>query len=229
MTASAKHARPLARQITCAMVIAATLAAGAMAARTGATAAPAHRPTCDPHGAHVLAQNREVRVYSRKAERPADGIYACLRRNGRTVTIARPGRRALRGFAVAHITLAGTMVAYTSSTHGVDTGSTSIEVLDVADGRIVLRVPQAAGFVDACVIQFRRITDLLVTARASIAWISEKGSHCKTTTLQVYSAQVSGMPVLLDEGPTIASESLRLHDRAVSWEDGGRVGSAALA
>lgn len=70
----------------------------------------------------------------------------------------------------------------------------SIEVLDVARGRIVLTVPQAAGFVDECVIQFRRVSDLLVTARGSIVWISEKGSHCKTTTLQVYSEQVSGTP-----------------------------------
>jgi hypothetical protein len=151
-----------------------------------------------------------------------------LRRTGRTVTIARPARRALRGSAVEHITLAGVMVAYTSSTHGVDTGSTSIEVLDVADGHVVLKVPQAAGFVDPCVIQFHRITDLLVTVRGSIAWILEKGSHCKTTTLQLYSAQVSGTPVLLDEGPTIASESLRLHDGVVSWEGSGRVVSARL-
>lgn len=225
MTASfAKHTRPLAWQIGCALVLVATLALGI----ASAGAAPAHRATCDSRGALVLAQNREVRVYSRNAERPVDGIYACLRRTGRTITIARPGRRALRGFAVAHITLAGAIVAYTSSTHGVDTGSTSIEVLDVADGHVILTVPQAAGFVDACVIQFRRITDLLVTARGSIAWILEKGSDCKTTTLQLYSAQVSAAPALLDEGPTIASESLRLHEGAVSWEDNGRVVSARL-
>ncbi len=228
-TRSAKHTRLPAQQIACAVVLAATLVAGAIATRTGAAATPAHSPTCDPHGAHVLAQNRQARVYTRMAKRASEGIYACLRRTGRTVTIARPGRRALRGFAVEHITLAGAMVAYTSSTHGVDTGDTSIEVLNVAHGHVVLRVPQAAGFVNACVIQFRRITDLLVTARGSIAWILEKGSHCKTTTLQVYSAQVSGAPILLDEGPTIASESLRLHDRAVSWEDGGRIVSARLA
>ncbi len=229
MTASsAKHARPPTRQIACTVVLAATLVAGAMAARTGATAAPAHRSTCEPHSAHVLAQNRQVRVYSRKAKRASEGIYACLRRTARTTTIARPGQRALRGVAIEHITLAGTMVAYTSSTHGVDTGSTSIEVLDVADGHVVLSVPHAAGFVDACVIQFRRITDLLVTARGSIAWILEKGSRCKTTTLQLYSAQVSTAPSLLDEGPTIASESLRLREGAVSWEDGGRVVTARL-
>jgi hypothetical protein len=229
MTASsAKHARPPKWQIECALVLVATLALGIVATVASAGAAPAHHPNCDPQGARVLAQNREVRIYRRKAKHPADGIYACLRRTGRTVTIARPGQRALREFAVEHITLAGAMVAYTSSTHGVDTGSTSIEVLDVADGHVVLTVPQAAGFVDACVIQFRRITDLLVTARGSIAWISEKGTRCKTTTLQLYSAQVSTAPVLLDEGPTIASESLRLHDGAVSWEDSGRVASAQL-
>jgi hypothetical protein len=229
MTAnSAKHARPPAWQIECALVLVATLALGMVPTVASAGATPVHRPTCDLRSARVLAQNREVRVYSREAKRAPEGIYACLRRTGRTVTIARPGRRALRGFAVEHITLAGAMVAYTSSTHGVDTGSTSIEVLDVADGHVVLRVPQAAGFVDACVIQFRRITDLLVTARGSIAWILEKGTRCKTTTLQLYSAQVSAAPALLDEGPTIASESLRLHDGAVSWEDSGRVVSARL-
>jgi hypothetical protein len=225
---SAKHARPTTRQIACAILLAATLGIGVVAVRAGAAAAPAHRSTCHRQGARVLAQNREVRVYSRKAKRASEGIYACLRRTGRTVTIARPVRRALRGFAVEHITLAGAMVAFTSSTHGVDTGSTSIEVLDVADGHIVLTVPRAVGFVDSCFIQFRRLTALLVTARGSIAWILEKGSDCKTTTLQVYSARASGTPVLLDEGPTIASESLRVHGGAVSWEDGGRVLSAPL-
>ena len=127
-----------------------------------------------------------------------------------------------------HVTLAGAIVAYTDSTHGVDTGSTEIVVRNIASGRTLLIVPGAGSFIDACVIRFQEVTDLVVTRRGSIAWLVRKGAGCKTTAFAVYSAQASGAPALLEEGPAIVPGSLRLSHGAVSWENAGQRKSARL-
>jgi hypothetical protein len=149
-----------------------------------------------------------------------EGTYACLLRRGTTVTLAKPSR--YHQDSIHHVVLAGAIIAYTYSNHGVDTGSTGITAVDVASGRTLLTVPGAGGFVDGCFIGFREITDLVVTYRGSVAWIVRKGARCQTTTFEVYSAQVSGTPALLEEGPAIGSESLRLSHRTVSWENAGQ-------
>ena len=82
--------------------------------------------------------------------------------------------------------------------------------------------------VDACIIGFREVTDLVVTYRGSIAWIVRKGAQCKTTTFEVHSAQVSGTPALLEGGPAIGPGSLRLSHQTVSWENAGQRRSAHL-
>ncbi|MFI5009087.1 MAG: hypothetical protein ACHQDY_02300 [Solirubrobacterales bacterium] len=142
------------------------------------------------------------------------------------MTIAETGRR--RPASIDHIGLAGAIVAYTRSTHGVDTGSTDIVVVDVASGRTLLTVPGVGGFVDACFISFSQVTDLVVTHHGSVAWIVRKGTRCQTTTFEVHSAQVSGTPALLEEGPAISPGSLRFSHQTVSWENAGQRRSAHL-
>ncbi len=195
----------------------------------GAVAGPGRHPNCLPPHARTIAKDRDVRVYSLAGKTPTrGGTYACLLRRGTTVALAKPGR--YHPFAVDHITLAGAIIAYTYSTYGVDTGSTGIATVDVASGHTLLTVPGAGGFVDACFIGFREVTDLVVTYRGSVAWIVRKGAECKTTTFEVYSAQVSGTitPALLEEGPAIAPGSLRLSHQTVSWENAGQRRSAHL-
>ena len=163
-----------------------------------------------------------MRVYS-----IAGGTYACLLRRGTTVTLVKPaGRRPAR---IGHVTLAGALVAYTASTHGVDTGITDIVVVNVASGRTRLTVSRAGGFIDGCFIQFHEITDLVVTYRGSVAWLVRTGRGCKTTTFEVHGAQPSGATDLLEEGPDIAPGSLRLSSGIVSWENAGQRKSARLA
>lgn len=113
-------------------LVALLAAAASAGCAANAAATPPHYRTCDPRGAHTLGRDREVRVYSLAGMRSREGVYACLRRNAATVVLSRSARIFRGEPVVEHITLAGTMVAYTSSTRGVDTGSTDIEVLDVA-------------------------------------------------------------------------------------------------
>lgn len=192
-----------------------------------ATASHRSRSRCFPSHAQTIAKDREVRVYSLAGKTLAHvGTYACLLRGGARVALTRPGR--FRAPSIDHVTLAGAIVAYTYSTHGVDTGSTSITAVDVATGRTLLTIPGAGGFVDACVISFSDVSDLVVTDHGSVAWLISKGSRCKTTTFEVYSAVASGAPTLLEEGPAIVPGSLRVSHETVSWENAGQRRSAHL-
>ena len=199
----------------------------ALIACTGAAAVPMHRSSCSPPHADTIAKDRDVWVYSLAGKTSSRGsTYACLLQRGTVVTLSKPefGRPA----SIEHIAFAGAIIAFTDSTHGVDTGSTNIMVVDVASRRTLLTVPQAGGFVDGCFISFQEITDLVVNSRGSVAWLVRKGAHCKTTTYEVYSAQTSGVPTLLEEGPAIAPKSLHPSDGTVRWQNAGQQKSARL-
>jgi len=198
-----------------------------MIATSGTTAFTGSANCLPPH-ARTLAKDRDVRVYSLARKLPIrEDVYACLLGRGTAIAVGKPLRD--QPTSIGHIALAGTIVAYTEATHGVDTASTDIVVLDVAKRHILLTIPRAGGFVDACIISFREVTDLLVTRLGSVAWIVRKGARCKTSTLQVYRAQVSATaPALLEEGPAIGAMSLRLADQTVSWGNGRARRSARL-
>jgi hypothetical protein len=224
--ASWRATRPGLSLATCVVITTLIVCAGA-----GAT--PVHRhPNCFPRHAHTIAENHDVRVYSlARNSSTHEGTYACFRPRGTTVTLSKPARRRpasrLRFASIDHVALAGAIVAYAASTHAVDTGSTEIVVVDVASGRTLLTAP-GGGFIDGCFIRFSDLTDLVVTSRGSVAWIMRKGAGCKTTSFEVYSAQPSGAPTLLEEGPAIAPESLRIAHHTVGWENAGQRKSAYL-
>ena len=101
-------------------------------------------------------------------------------------------------------------------------------VVDVASRRTLLTIPQVACSVDAGIISFGDVTDLVVTYRGSVAWIVHEGGIRQATTFEVHSAQTSGTPALLDEGQAIVPGSLRLSHQIVSWENAGQRRSAHL-
>ncbi len=195
---------------------------------TGAAAGRGHRSRCAPAHSETVARDRDVRVYLLASRAPGhDGTYACLLHSGSTIALAKPRR--YRPDSIGHVVLAGTIVAYTDSTHGVDTGSTGIVVVNVAARRTLLTIPGVGGFIDACVISFRDVTDLVVTDRGSVAWIVRKGANCRTTTFEVQSAHASGAQSLLEEGQAIVPGSLRVSGQTASWESGGQRRAASLA
>jgi len=208
-------------------LFAACVVSAALAMGTGAAVGREHRSRCAPAHSQTVARDRDVRVYS-LADKVWDyGTYACLLHSGSTVALAKPRR--YRPDSIGHIVLAGTIVAYTDSTHGIDTGSTDIVVVNVAARRTLLTIPGAGGFIDACFISFRDVTDLVVTDRGSVAWIVRKGANCRTATFEVQSAHASGTQSLLEEGPAIVPGSLRVSGQTASWENGGQRRSASLA
>lgn len=223
------------RQHVLVLAIAALLAGGP----TGGSAAPAGAsslqagssglPTCGPATAHTLAEDNQVRVYV--IDGSTRGTYACG--SGRTSRVRLD--TALRPHVhlydlVDHVELAGTVVAYAGSTVSVDSGSTDIDVVDVAKGRRLLTVRDAGGFVDAGILSLRKIVDLVVTPRGSVAWTEHETGHVfKRTTFTVSRAEASRPTKVLDTSPTIDPESLRLSGHTVRWQDAGQSRSAALA
>jgi hypothetical protein len=195
---------------------------------TGTAAGRGHRSRCAPAHSQTVARDRDVRVYSLASKVSGhEGTYACLLHSGSTVALAKPRR--YRPDSIGHIVLAGRIVAYTDSTHGIDTGSTDIVVLNLAARRTLLTIPGVGGFIDGCFISFHEVTDLVVTDRGSVAWIVRKGANCQTATFEVQSAHASGAQSWLEEGPAIVPGSLRVSGQTASWENGGQRRSASLA
>jgi hypothetical protein len=199
-------------------------------ASSGAVATHRHLRRCLPHGAHTIALNRRVRVYSIpeyvegvRIESP--GTYACLLHRGTTLALApRHSRRPLHH--LSHITLAGAIVAFVDSQTYVGARCDVIEVIDVTNRRTVLSVPNVGYGGKA--LEGADATDLVVNRHGSVAWITERwirqrGGPIAWVSFEVHSATTSGSTALLDSGTGIARGSLRLAPGGeVSWLDAGR-------
>jgi hypothetical protein len=125
--------------------------------------------------------------------------------------------------------IAGTLVAYVDTRGGVDSGSSSIIVVDVATRRVLRSVPGVATYVDAGIIRSEHVRSLAVIAPdGATAWIVEAGTRGRPKTLRVYDAARTGPARLVDEGSDIGAESLRVSGRTISWAHGTGTRSADL-
>lgn len=220
--------------VAVATIVAAALAAAAIAvtvagpkAATRAGAVSSH--TCSPTGARTVVANREVRVYSLPGGGtglfgPPRRLYACLLRGGRTTALGSSDGRQ----RVAGETLTGHMLALARELMGVDTLSSTVEVLDVASGR-TLHHEAATGPVlgpESAVIVYRMEVD----PHGNLAWLASQASIVGTRAkrYEVHRVNRTGA-TLLDAGPAIAADSLRRHGETVTWLDGASQRSGRLA
>lgn len=123
--------------------------------------------------------------------------------------------------SVGPFVLAGDFVGYIETQHGVDSGTTTLIVVDVASRRKLHEI--AAGhYVDAGLVFSEGITDFVVSNHGSVAWIVERkkrGSFEEERTVQVVGP--TGTPTIADASTTIDPMSLRLSGHTLSWSDGG--------
>jgi hypothetical protein len=200
-----------------------------------ALAQPTHHPACPPAGAHVIAGNGIVRVYSTEPAKPRFGprtTEACLVRRGTRMTLVAPRApagpgRGLRK-SLGEVALSGSIVAYVEGQFGVDSGCDGIVVADVATRRVLRAVPIVGCSIDAGFIRRERVTDLVVGSHGSVAWILERGANSRPKTLLVNAAAVSGPATVLDEGPDIGATSLSLSAGMLSWWHAGVQRTASL-
>jgi hypothetical protein len=203
----------------------------------------ARRRTCPPAGAKLLAHDAILRVYETGTQsidvvngrgrfRRSTGTFACDTRTGARMTLVGPPIRTfgLRR-AVDSFVLAGPIVAYIETQSGIDTGTRSIHVIDVATRRVLREVSGAGGFGDAGFLGYESITEIVVDERGALAWISERGRrgfHEVAPTFAVHAAGVTGPPRVLDEGPGIGQTSLSLEGGTLRWWHDGVQRSAPL-
>jgi hypothetical protein len=183
-------------------------------------------PGCVPHGGRVLARGTAVRVYE-TVPKSGRAIAACLvGHSGHMTLLAEPHGGGLHR-SLGRFEVAGHMVAFLETQFGVDSGTIALVVADIGARRI-LRSVQAGSYVDAGILARRSVTRFLLTARGSIAWISEYAQHEHLVEVAVRAAPPHGAPVLLDSGPDIDPNVLRLSGSMLSWSRAGSERTAAM-
>lgn len=200
---------------------------GSATAQSSRTPARAGRSACPPAGRRLLMGNGVVRVYSAPGPAPRAPVEACLVRTGARMTLIRPGLGCCASLGT--VALAGSVVAFLESRFGVDSGTDSIGVVDVASRRVLRRLADVGHWVDAGILGSERVGELVVGRNGSVAWTeSRRARPAAGPTFLVIAAAASGRPAVLDEGPAVDESSLRLSGSTLSWRDGGRLATARL-
>ena len=191
----------------------------ALAIAAAAPASGRSTPTCGPPGASTLAANAQARVYS------SAGVFGCARENPAPVPLGGSTSNCLGSVLVGRVALAGVTAAYAAERCGVDTGSTSVVVRRLSDGRQLASVP--AGTPPGPE-SYTSVSAIVVRSGGTAAWIAVSrslGTH--RASIEVWRV-VHGAAQRLDTGPGVAQHSLRLHGRRLTWRDRGRTRSATL-
>jgi len=212
--------------------------AGTAVLATSPAAASTHRP-CPPRDAHVVAHNRRVAVYFRGGPHETAGATeACLLATGARMTLISAGGRAThRGLfpQLDRAVLAGSIVAFEVNQFGVDSGSKSITVADVAKRAILRRIADVAAYTDAGFVYEKALTGMVVSATGSVAWISSEDTRPKPPAAEaapplvtVHAAPARGPVQVLDEGSGIGPETLALSGGTLRWWDSGVLRTAPM-
>ena len=118
--------------------------------------------------------------------------------------------------SVGQFVLAGDVVGYIETQFGVDSGTTTLIVVDVASRRRLHEIA-AGSYVDAGFVYSQAVTDFVVSTRGSVAWITERGTRGSLEERDVQVVGGTGTPTVADASTTIDPTSLRLSGHTLSW------------
>lgn len=128
---------------------------------------------------------------------------------------------------VGKVALAGVDAAYSETSFGVDTASTTVTVRRLDSGgtvRSLAAMTQPLG-----PESFQSIDSLVVKADGSVAWIAVAASIVRhSKQIEVDRADRRG-EARLDTGRWVAAASLRLSGSTLSWRNGSATRTATLA
>ncbi len=186
------------------------------ATRTGTATARTASATCVPAGAHALASDPLVAVYSLHGS-----VDSCDTKSGKRVRLG-SAAVCIASARVDRAVVAGGLVAYGLETCGVDTGGASVTVRRARDGKQLKNYPAATtGLLPEA---YQAVTSIVLKRDAGVAWIATVHSIIgRGTSVAVYR---NGR--LLDSGPGIGPRSLRLHGTTLSWQHGASERNATL-
>jgi hypothetical protein len=182
----------------------------------------AGRAACVPRGAHTLASDHAAQVFSWNRS-----VYACLGTTGAREKLGGADICNLPPGRVAPVKLAGPIVAYGLERCGVDTGSSTVVVRNLASAKPLADLP--AGTLALGAESYVSVASLVLRRDGAAGWIATDSSLAghRPTTYEVHRF-TAGKSSLLDSGTAIGPDSLRLAGSRMTWRDGGRERSAGL-
>jgi hypothetical protein len=188
---------------------------------SGTTSGPGAQH-CGPAAATTLATGHQARVYSWHG-----GVFGCSFARGRPFRLG-SAARSIREAKVTPVALAGIEVAYGLSKFGIDTVRTDVVVRRLSDSKQLADFPATvAGVVEG----FQSVGSLAVKSDGAVAWIGLErsiiGGH--RSVIEVRAADAPDTTSrLLDSGPDIGTQSLRLHGSTLTWSHGAATRHATL-
>jgi len=207
--------------VRCAVLLLTLAACGSSSAASHLLPASAG-PGCGPAGVRTLAASRLARVYATSAE-----VYGCSERTRRTTRLGQSGT-CVGSPKVTAVTVAGESAAYGTEICGVDTGSSSLVVRRLSDGRVLRQFPAISGPIRP--ESFVSVASVVAKPGGAVAWIALAESILThSSSIEVLAAGSSGTGSrVLDRGRGINPGSLALRGSRLTWSDHGRTRSASL-
>jgi hypothetical protein len=208
-------------------------ASGSTASSQTTTSAPprvSHRlAPCVPAHVRLLASAPEVQVYAKGHGPPTPlpigrgnpPVFVCSRVSHRRTMLSAGGQE-----TVGPIRISGPFVGYATSESFIDVILAGVAVTDAGSGRRLHN--EAATSEPNGVEADNEVRSLVIDARGGIAWIALKsslGTH--SSTFEVHRADTHGS-TLLQSGPDIRPQSLRLAGATITWQAGASSQSAPL-
>jgi hypothetical protein len=153
-------------------------------------------------------------------------VYGCSFSGGRSFRLGSTAR-ALRESSVDPVAVAGNNAAYGVSRFGVDTVRTSVVVRRLTDGR---QLAEFAVTQTGVVEGIEAVKSLVLKGDGAVAWIGLAHSIARHgEAIEVHAADASSSTDrLLDSGPQVAPQSLRLHGSTITWQHGAATRHATL-
>ena len=127
---------------------------------------------------------------------------------------------------MAPVAVAGGLAAYGLERCGVDTGTGSVQVQRLSDGKVLHAAPATVALLGP--ESYRSVAAVVVRPDGAVAWIGTGVSIIRhSQDVEVHKLDRDGSRTL-DRGAGIDARSLRLRGSRITWRHGGRTLSAML-
>jgi hypothetical protein len=154
-------------------------------------------------------------------------VFGCSFSGSRSFRLG-SAARSIRESRVSPVAVAGNYAAYGLSNFGVDTVRTDLVVRRLTDGKQLRDFPAVrTGVVEG----FQMVGSLAIKSDGAVAWIGTEHSiigHGRALTEVHVAVASASADRVVDSGPQVVSDSLRLHGSTLSWKHGTEIRHAAL-